>query len=140
MDNMQGFKYSRQVYYYDTDAAGVVYHGNYFHFCEDARTAIFLKLAKMSLKEYADKTGVGFVISRAQVEYICPVALNARVDVVTYIESITGVRIKYRHEIWVGGLMCAVVRLETVSVSTSTFRPAKMSAGLFESYKKAFAL
>jgi acyl-CoA thioester hydrolase len=140
MENMQGYEYSRHVYYYDTDAAGVVYHGNYFHFCEDARTAIFIRLAGMTLHEYGVAHGVGFVISRAQLEYKTPVPLNARVLVRTYIEGISGVRIKYRHEIWVGDALCAVVKLETVSVSLASLKPAKMPQELFDAYRKAFGL
>ena len=36
----------RKIYYYDTDCGGVVYHANYLHFFEEART---YELEKMGL-------------------------------------------------------------------------------------------
>lgn len=32
-----------RVYYEDTDCGGVVYHSNYFNFCERARSELFFK-------------------------------------------------------------------------------------------------
>ena len=32
-----------RIYYEDTDAQGIVYHSNYFKFCERARSEAFIK-------------------------------------------------------------------------------------------------
>jgi acyl-CoA thioester hydrolase len=140
MGKMQGHEYRRRIYYYDTDAGGVVYHGDYFHFCEEARTEIFRTLMKMGISEFSARYGINFVISRAHSEYKRPVPYDAEVVVRTYMEEITGVRFKYRHELFVDGAMCALVKLEAVSIGAATFKPAKNPPELLDTYRKAFGL
>ena len=138
MKNMQGHEYSRRVYYYDTDAGGVVYHGNYFHFCEEARTEIFLKIMKMPLTDFIKEAGCAWVITKSHAEYKRPI-MNQEVFVVkTYIEDAGYLRTKYRHEIMVGDTLCAVIKLECVSISTVTGRPVKMPSSIVDAYKEAF--
>ncbi len=139
-DSCQGIVYSRHVYYHDTDAGGVVYHGNYFRFCEEARTDIFLKLLNMSLKEFDEKYAINFVVSHVEVDYKRPVPADSVVIVKTFIEEVGIVRTKYRHEIFVGETLCALVKIEVAAISSKTFRPAKMPADLLETYKKGFGL
>jgi acyl-CoA thioester hydrolase len=139
-DNYQGIEYSRRVYFHDTDAGGVVYHGNYFRFCEEARTDIFLKLLHMSIKEFDTKYAINFVISHVEVDYKRPVSYDDIVKVKTFIEDVGVVRTKYRHEIYVGETLCALVKLEVAAISSHTFRPAKMPADLLNIYKQGFGL
>jgi|GEM_PF-1310442 len=136
--NMQGFEYSRRVYYYDTDAGGVVYHGNYFHFCEEARTDIFEKIMKMTITEFAKETDCAWVISKSSSEYKRPILNQEEFVVRTYIDDMGAIRTKYRHEIFVGDTLCTVVKLECVSISATTLKPMKMPPALIDAYKAAF--
>lgn len=138
--NMQGREYRRPVYYYDTDAAGVVYHGNYFHFCEEARSEIFEAVMGMGLKEYAARTGINFVISRTSAEYKRPVPMGAGVVLKTFIDDLAAVRTKYRHEFFVDGVLCAVVKIEVVAINVLTFRPSKLPPDIIDGYKRAFGI
>ena len=138
MKKMQGFEYSRRVYYYDTDAGGVVYHGNYFHFCEEARTDIFLKIMGKTITEYAKETDCAWVISKSSSEYKRSIMNQEEFVVRTYIDDMGAIRTKYRHEIFVGDVLCAVVKIECVSISATTLKPMKMPQELVEAYRAHF--
>lgn len=138
--SMQGIEYSRRVYYHDTDAGGVVYHGNYFRFCEEARTAIFESLLKMTGVEFSNKYGIAFVISKTEASYKRPVNLDDMVTLKSYIDELGSVRTKYRHEVFVGETLCAEVKIEVASIDAKTFRPAKNPEDLMLVYKESFGL
>ncbi|MDR1477023.1 MAG: acyl-CoA thioesterase [Rickettsiales bacterium] len=139
MESMQGREYRRRIYYYDTDAGGVVYHGDYFHFCEEARTDIFRRITRMGIREFSEKHGINFVISRSHSEYKRPVPYDSELVIRTYLEEITGVRFKYRHEMFVDGVLCVVMKIEAVSINP-TFKPVKTMPWLLDAYRKAFGL
>ena len=42
--------YPVRIYYEDTDAGGVVYHGNYLNFSERARTEFLRHIGRQSLR------------------------------------------------------------------------------------------
>lgn len=68
-----------KVYYADTDAAGVVYYGNYLRWFEMAR-ADWLEDFGTSLADCA-RQGVLFAVVRAEVDYHAPAVLGDEVEV-----------------------------------------------------------
>ena len=69
-----------RVYYEDTDAAGVVYYGNYFKFMERARTE-WLEALGFPLAAFERQYGVAFVVRRAEIDFLLPARLNDRIAV-----------------------------------------------------------
>ena len=60
-----------RVYYEDTDAMGIVYHANYFKFCERARSELFLSIG------IDMKNEKGFlVVKTIEANYIKPAYLG----------------------------------------------------------------
>lgn len=64
-----------RVYYEDTDAGGIMYHGNYINFCERGRTE-FMREVGHSCSHLADKDGVLFVIRHLEADYLKPSKLE----------------------------------------------------------------
>ncbi len=67
-----------RIYYEDTDCGGIVYHGNYFKFCERARSDLFF--AKNLLPQ--DSLG-SFVVSSLEAKFILPARLGDIIEVST---------------------------------------------------------
>lgn len=81
-----------RVYYEDTDAAGIVYYANYLKFMERGRTD-FLRLLDVEhgrLIAGVHGQPIGFVVRRAEVDYLAPARLGDLLAVVTGIVSCTG--------------------------------------------------
>ena len=78
-----------RVYYEDTDAAGIVYHANYFRFAERARTEM-LRSAKIDQSVLFGALGVRFVVRSCKVEYLKPARLDDDLEVHTKIVRIRG--------------------------------------------------
>ena len=78
-----------RVYYEDTDAAGIVYHANYFRFAERARTEM-LRSAKIDQSTLFGVLGVRFLMRSCKIEYLKPARLDDDLEVHTKIVCIRG--------------------------------------------------
>lgn len=54
-----------RIYYEDTDVGGVVYHSNYFNFCERARSQLFFDVGRSPILE-----GGHFVAKHIEADYL----------------------------------------------------------------------
>lgn len=87
----------KRIYYHDTDCGGVVYHGNYLKFLEEARSE-YLEERGYSVKAMAD-AGVIFVVRHQDMEYKYPAFYGDVLDIKTRVKECTNVRIKFVYEI-----------------------------------------
>jgi len=88
----------RKIYYYDTDAEGVVYYGNYLKFLEEARTK-FIEDLGFNLKELANQ-GFLFAIKKQEIEYKAPIFYGEIIEIKTMVEELTPYRIRFKYEIY----------------------------------------
>jgi len=72
-----------RIYYEDTDAGGVVYHANYLHYMERARTE-FLREHGLSVREMHD-LGIIFPVVAVEINYRAPARLDDLLEVETRI-------------------------------------------------------
>lgn len=75
-----------RVYYEDTDAGGVVYHGRYLGFLERGRTEYFRERG-FSVQELHDE-GTVFPVVRMEIDFRYPARLDDLVQVQTAIASV----------------------------------------------------
>ena len=75
-----------RVYYEDTDAGGIMYHGNYINFCERGRSDMLRELG-MPCSEIAEKLKMGFVVRHLDAEYLRMVMLDDLLSVETTLKS-----------------------------------------------------
>jgi acyl-CoA thioester hydrolase len=88
----------RQIYYYDTDAEGVVYYGNYMRFLEEARTK-FIEDLGFNLKKLSEN-GYLFAIRKQEIEYKAPIYYGEIIEIRTKVEELTPYRIRFYYEIY----------------------------------------
>lgn len=86
-----------EVYYFDTDAGGVVHNIAYLRMIEVARTQLGTALG-LSLEEM-NRTGVVPVVARTEIDYLRPARLGDALLVTAELGSLEKVRFRIRFEI-----------------------------------------
>ncbi len=79
--------YPVQIFYEDTDGAGIVYHANYVKYMERART-VLLEEKGFSLPGLKEHYGVQFVVKALDVRYFKPATLQQKLIVVTELSKL----------------------------------------------------
>ncbi|QKF06967.1 acyl-CoA thioesterase [Berryella wangjianweii] len=136
--------YDIDVRYGETDSMGVVYHGNYALYFEDARTKFLAELGF----SYADmeRDGLMAPIVELNVSYRTPLRYGDVARVVVYISKLTPVRVTYAYEVYRKGMdvasekPCATGETTVCCVDASTFQPVSMkraTPALYERYVQA---
>jgi len=86
-----------EVYYFDTDAGGVVHNVAYLRFVEVARTHLAAALG-WTVAEM-DRTGLVPVVARTEIDYLKPARLGDRLLATAELTSMEKVRFHLRFEI-----------------------------------------
>lgn len=86
-----------RVRYKDTDAMGIAYYANYLVWFEVGRTEWMRSLGP----SYCDleKSGLFLPVIKASCEYKVPARYDNELTVITWIESLRGVRITFNYEV-----------------------------------------
>ena len=84
---MMKFTQDIRVYYGDTDAYGVVWHGSYIKWLEQARTEAFEKSLGMSLAELEAKK-IQFPVTEMNIRCKSPAKLHEILEIQTSISSL----------------------------------------------------
>ncbi len=91
-------KYNYRVIYADTDAAGVVYYGNYFRFFEIGRTEFLRELTGISYKEI-ENGGILLPVTESYCRYKASARYDDLLEISTSIVKLSKVSISFAHEI-----------------------------------------
>jgi acyl-CoA thioester hydrolase len=82
-----------RVYFEDTDAGGVAYHGSYVRWCERGRTD-FLRLRGTDARRLIDGSDslepAAFVVRRMSFDFLRPARMDDVLEVVTTVKSLGG--------------------------------------------------
>ena len=114
-----------RVYYEDTDAGGIVYHATYLRFAERARSE-FLRLIGWHHQQVLDETGLGWVVRRAEIDFLKPARLD---DALTVVSSMKGASMRAVQSIRRVAVELVVLHLQLVLLSRSG-RPGRLPASL----------
>lgn len=76
-----------RVYYEDTDAGGIMYHGRYINWCERAR-AEYLRDIGLQSSTIFEVTGVIFVVRHLEADYLKPAKLDQLLRVQTRLKEL----------------------------------------------------
>jgi acyl-CoA thioester hydrolase len=123
-----------RVYFEDTDAGGVVYHGNYLKFAERARTEL-MRAGGFDHTGLAREHGVLIVVRDCTMEFVAPARLDDTLEVRSRITTIGGASLTIRQEVFrpmpeAGGDMLLVrVELRLACIDRE-FRPARLPPAL----------
>lgn len=135
---MPNITITRQVYYDDTDAGGVVYHTHYLKYMEHARTQYLQRRNYAPAKLAAEHNRV-FAVTDITVKYLSPARLGDQMQVDAVLQDCGAVRAEFAQSIWllneqaepVKKLVQAMVKV--VCLDCDSFKPAKVPETVMES-------
>ncbi len=78
-----------RVYYEDTDAAGIVYYGNWLRFLERGRTEMLRLLGQQHSALRAER-GINWIVRRLAIDYLKPARLDDAIEIVTSCGKLRG--------------------------------------------------
>jgi YbgC/YbaW family acyl-CoA thioester hydrolase len=127
------------VYYFDTDAGGVVHNMAYLRMIEIARTQLAASLGWTV--EEMNRTGLVPVIARTEIDYLKPARLGDRLTVIAELTRLEKIRFFIRFEILATGTESAFVRcIQTmVTVQLPGGRPQRIPPAWRDAYPQLIA-
>ena len=123
------YSFPVRVYFENTDAGGVVYHGEYLKFLERARTE-WLRHLGFDHQALARDHRVVFVVTSAAIEFSRPARLDDTVAVSVRLESLGKVRCIFVQEIRRDDEVLVAARITVACVTGEAFKPVEIPAAL----------
>jgi acyl-CoA thioester hydrolase len=113
-----------RVRYAETDQMGVVHHGNYPTFLEEARTA-WLREMGISYKKM-EASGIGLPITSVSIKYKKSALYDDVLTIKTTLNKIPSVRLEFDYEIYNEAQeLLVTAKTELVFINMETKRPVK---------------
>jgi tol-pal system-associated acyl-CoA thioesterase len=123
-----------RVYYQDTDAGGVVFHGQYLAFMERARTEL-LNDAGIDLAAFSDRHGLLFVVYELGVKYHAPARLNDLLSVTAEVATIGRASLQFRQRVERGAALLVEGDVTVALVDRERMRPLRIPQELEQALK-----
>ena len=118
-----------RVYFEDTDAGGVAYHGSYVRWCERGRTD-FLRLRGTDARRLIDGSDslapAAFVVRRMSFDFVRPAKMDDVLEVVTTVVSLGGASATLNQRVVRDGIKLCEAEVVVVLVSVSG-KPLRLS-------------
>ena len=114
---MTAHRLAVRVYFEDTDAGGILYHGSHMRFFERGRTEFLrdLGISQSATTDRTDPDALLFVVRKFAIEYKKPGFLDDLLTVETEIGSISGPRFTVTQRLLRGDDLIAAAEVEVVA-------------------------
>jgi len=122
-----------RVYYQDTDAAGVVFHGTYLDFMERARVE-WLRVLGFEPQELARRFGLVFIVRHVDIAYVKPAVLDDLIIVSTAVEKLGRAQVTLVQEITRGSEVVVRASVNLACVATGSLKPMPVPDELRNSF------
>ncbi len=123
------YSFPVRVYFENTDAGGVVYHGEYFKFLERARTE-WLRHLGFDHQGLARNHGMLFVVTSMALEFAKAARLDDTLAVSVRLESLGKVRCVFLQEVRREDEVLVKARVTVASLTAEGFKPAEIPDAL----------
>ena len=123
------YSFPVRVYFENTDAGGVVYHGEYLKFLERARTE-WLRHLGFDHQALARNHRIVFVVTQATADFVKPARLDDIVVVSVQLESLGKVRCVFAQEIRREDDLLVRAKITVACVTGETLKPAEIPEAL----------
>ena len=123
------YSFPVRVYFENTDAGGVVYHGEYFKFLERARTE-WLRHLGFDHQALARDHGMVFVVTSMAIDFQKAARLDDNLAVSVRLESLGKVRCVFSQEIRRDDEVLVVAKVTVASLAAHNFKPLEIPAAL----------
>ena len=121
------FSLSVRVYYQDTDAGGVVFHGRYLSFFERARTE-WLRQLGFDVRQLAEHDGLLFIVRELRISYLRPALVDDLLSVTAAIEHLGRVQFTLDQRVLRGADLLVQGSVNLACVSAQGLKPARVPA------------
>ena len=135
MTKSKNFTLPVRVYFQDTDAGGVVYHGSYVNFMERARTEWLRDVSGYSNGALMKEFGAVFVVRSMKLDYLKPALLDDLLDVTAQVRDIGRSRITLLQTVRRGEELLTEAEVHLVCVSLESFKPVSVPEVLRKQWK-----
>ena len=123
------YSFPVRVYFENTDAGGVVYHGEYLKFLERARTE-WLRHLGFDHQALARNHRIVFVVTQAVADFLKPARLDDNLAVSVQLESLGKVRCVFQQEICRDDELLVRAKITVACVTGEHFKPAEIPEAL----------
>jgi len=123
------YSFPVRVYFENTDAGGVVYHGEYFKFLERARTE-WLRHLGFDHQALDRDHGMVFVVTSMAIDFQKAARLDDNLAVSVRLESLGKVRCVFAQEVRRDDEVLVAARVTVASLAAETFKPVEIPAAL----------
>lgn len=124
-----------RVYFQDTDAGGVVFHGSYVNFLERARTEWLRECYGYSNTMLMREFGVVFVVRSLKLDYLKPALLDDMLMVSAQMKEIGRSRVTLLQSVMRGEEKLMTAEIDLVCVAVDSFRPVSVPDVLREQWE-----
>ena len=123
------YSFPVRVYFENTDAGGVVYHGEYLKFLERARTE-WLRHLGFDHQALGREHGMVFVVTALAIDFQKAARLDDNLAVSVRLESLGKVRCVFVQDVRRDDEVLVVARVTVACVTGEGFRPLEIPAAL----------
>jgi len=123
------YSFPVRVYFENTDAGGVVYHGEYLKFLERARTE-WLRHLGFDHQALAREHRVVFVVASLAIDFIKPARLDDTLAVSVKLETLGKVRCVFAQEIRREDEVLVKAGVTVACLTVQSFKPVEIPAAL----------
>ncbi len=124
-----------RVYYQDTDAGGVVFHGQYLAFMERARTEL-LNESGIDLAAFVERHGILVMVHRIDVKFHLPARLNELLSVSAEVVKMGHASFVFRQRVERGAELLVEADVTIALVDRHRMKPARMPEELEQALKR----
>jgi acyl-CoA thioester hydrolase len=124
-----------RVYYQDTDAGGVVFHGQYLAFMERARSEL-LNEAGIELARFVERHGILVMVHDIHVIYHLPARLNELLSVSAEVVKMGRASFVFHQRVERGAELLVEADVTIALVDRKRMKPARMPAELEQALSK----
>lgn len=124
-----------RVFFQDTDAGGVVYHGSYVNFLERARTEWLRECYGYSNKGLMSEFGMVFVVRSLKLDYLKPALLDDLLAVSAQLKDVGRSRVTLCQQVLRGEDVLVEAEIHLVCVTMDNFKPVSVPEALREQWK-----
>jgi tol-pal system-associated acyl-CoA thioesterase len=123
------YSFPVRVYFENTDAGGVVYHGEYFKFLERARTE-WLRHLGFNHQALARDHGMMFAVTSMAIDFQKAARLDDNLAVSVRLESLGKVRCVFAQEVRRDDEVLVKAKMTVACVTGENFKPAEIPEAL----------
>ncbi len=131
------FRHPVRVYIENTDATGLVFHGQYLNFMERARTE-YLRIQGYGKNTIHDYNGI-VVVHSLDIAYKSPAFLDDELDVGVVISRLTPASFTCKQDIYRGEELLIEANVKLACLNKETRRPVKIPYPIYRSLEAEMA-